>query len=87
MKTFANGNQSRPIRCYGQYLFNGSVQEHYETGSVDARQRGKLLRTCGFRVISAPIGPQVTSVGTVKMTVVTAYGDMDKLPSVDLVRI
>lgn len=46
-----------------------------------------MLRDYGFRVASSPLGPQVTSVGMVRITMITAYGNIEKLPSVDLVRI
>lgn len=74
-------------QCYGQTLFPDCVQEVYETASYDAARRSKQLRQAGFRVISSPIGPQVTNVGVVRMTMLTAYGNLENLPIVNVERL
>lgn len=45
-------------------------QETYETASRHARIRAKQLRKAGYKVSTSPMGPQVTKVGTVKLTMV-----------------
>lgn len=70
--------------CYNQILFSDHVQEMYETSSRHAARRAKELRQANFRVSVAPLGPQVTGVGIVRMTSVTAYGDLSRLPYVKL---
>lgn len=46
-------------------------QEHYESKSGDARVRATQLRKLGFKVSVSPLGPQVTPIGTVRMTMLT----------------
>ena len=55
--------------------------EHYETSSRDARRRASELRKLGFRVVASPLGPQVTSVGVVKMTMLTIYHNGREVPA------
>ena len=43
-------------------------QEWYETGSPDLRPRTAHLRRLGLTVTVAPMGRQITSVGSMKMT-------------------
>lgn len=74
-------------QCYLQVRFRDHVQEHYETASYDAARRSAQLRKAGFRVISSALGPQVTNVGVVRMTMLTAYGDLDNLPIVNVERL
>ena len=50
-----------------------SQQEHYETASRDARKRAAQLRKLGFRVSVSPLGPQVTNLGKVRMTLLTVH--------------
>jgi hypothetical protein len=73
--------------CYLQVLFHGHVQESYETASKHAGIRARELRKAGFRVATSAMGPQVTNVGVVNMTLLDAFGDMDTLPPVQLERI
>lgn len=56
------------VTCYGVVNFGDHQQEHYESASGDARKRANELRALGYKVTAAPMGPQVTSVGTVNMT-------------------
>lgn len=79
--------KTNDCKCYGQYRFHDSVQETYESASRDARTRASELRKEGFRVIVSPLGPQVTSVGLVRMTMLTAYGNIDTLPTVHVERL
>jgi hypothetical protein len=73
--------------CYGQTFFHGHVQEFYETASKHAGIRARNLRKAGFNVRTAALGYQVTSVGTVKMTILNAAGEMDNLPAVRVERL
>jgi hypothetical protein len=73
--------------CYGQTLFHGHVQEFYESASRHAGMRAKQLRAAGFRVATCSMGYQVTNVGSVKMTLLDAFGDIYNLPKVQLERI
>lgn len=75
------------IKCCLQIRFGDHVQESYETGSPDCQSRGRQLRDAGFRVFTSPMGLQVTRVGSVKLTMLTAYGDLEKLPEVMIERI
>ena len=59
------------MKCYGQVNSGTWCQETYETISKDAGKRTRQLRTAGYQAFSAVLGPQVTPVGTVKMTLVT----------------
>ena len=58
--------------CYGQVKFVDHFQEHYETASRDAGRRAKDLRRAGMKV-NVSSSMQVTSVGLIKMTMLTAY--------------
>ena len=63
-------------------------QEHYESKSGHARIRAAQLRRLGFKVSVSPLGPQVTPVGTVRMTMVTVR-DVDpdqSIPAPDRVQ-
>ena len=77
--------------CYGQTIGRGFVQEWYETSARTAAVRARELRKAGFAVCVSSMGWQVTNVGKVKMTLVTAnfdpYLEMPELPSVVVVRI
>lgn len=75
------------ITCLLQVKFHNHVQESYETASNHARARAKQLRAAGFRVATCPMGNQVTSVGSIKLTMLDAYGDIDQLPEVKTERI
>ncbi len=68
--------------CLLQVPFRGHVQESYESASGDARRRSKQLRAAGFKVFTESMGSQVTSLGSMRLTLLTAYGDMDNLPSI-----
>jgi hypothetical protein len=61
-------------------------QESYETASRQAGVRAKQLRALGYNVTVGSLGPQVTPVGTVKLTMVTirpgANADTFGLPQV-----
>lgn len=73
--------------CYGQVRTRNSVQEWYETATRDAGKRARELRKLGLRVSVESMGSQVTSVGLVKMTLLTvdASGDVE-LPAVRVER-
>lgn len=47
---------------------SGWIQESYETGSREIRQRASQLRKLGYRVTSSNLGHQTTSSGSVKVT-------------------
>lgn len=85
------GDQPNPT-AYGQVHTRGGIQEWYETGAKDARQRASALRKLGYKVATQAMGSQVTPVGTVKMTLLDIRpgksGDPDlvKVPSVRVER-
>ena len=58
------------MKCYGQANQGLWCQEWYETASRDAGKRTRQLRKEGFQAFSSSMGNQVTSVGSVKMTLV-----------------
>jgi len=45
-------------------------QESYETASRDAGRRAKELRNLGYAVSVSAMGPQVTGLGVIKLTLV-----------------
>jgi hypothetical protein len=73
--------------CFLQIPFGDHVQETYETASGHAAMRARQLRKAGFRAFVESMGSQVTGVGLLKLSLVTAYGDMDNLPPVKQERI
>jgi hypothetical protein len=77
---------SSPV-CFLQVPFRDHVQETYETASGHAAIRARQLRKAGFRAFVEAMGLQVTGVGLLKLSLVTAYGDMDNLPPVKTERI
>jgi hypothetical protein len=66
-------------------------QKTYETASRDAGRRARQLRQAGYQVAVAPMGPQVTPVGVIKLTLVDirpgAHADTYNLPEVDAVKL
>ena len=58
------------MTCYGQTNSGNWCQEMYETSTRDAGRRARQLRRAGYHVTVAPLGPQVTSMGWIKMTMV-----------------
>lgn len=72
--------------CYGQIRTHTCQQEWYETASRDAGKRAKELRKAGYRVSVEGMGSQVTSVGTIKMTLLTIFNPDDNIPVVKLER-
>ena len=82
------GTAERKITCYcmvtNQRTFR---QESYETASGDARVRARALRKAGYTVYVEGMGEQVTSVGRVKMTLVTIVNPDDNVPTVNTERL
>jgi hypothetical protein len=82
------GCLKNPPRTYLQTCGRGMVQEWYETGSDDVRERAKELRKLGYKVASGS-SYQVTPVGRAKMTLLSIFagtsgdGDLDNLPAVN----
>jgi hypothetical protein len=76
------------ITCYGQTVTRNSTQEWYDSASGDARRRAAEIRKAGLKVSVAPMGSQVTPVGTVKMTLVSIEhgGDPSRVPPVKVER-
>jgi hypothetical protein len=62
-------------------------QETYETASKDAGKRAKQLRLLGYVVSVSALGPQVTPVGVIKLTLVDIqpgrHADTFGLPEVE----
>jgi hypothetical protein len=59
--------------CYLLIRGRNFQQEHYETASCDARKRVRELRKAGFTVTVSALGTQITSVGKVKMTLLSIH--------------
>ncbi len=57
-------------KCLQQVFGRGWTQETYETASRDATVRAKVLRAAGYAVNVGSLGPQVTPLGTIKLTLV-----------------
>jgi hypothetical protein len=55
------------------------AQEHYDGMTNHARVRAAQLRKLGYKATCASLGPQVTSVGLIKMTMVNVYSTYDNL--------
>ena len=67
--------ETKTTTCYGRFdSVANNCQAWYETATRDAGRRAKQLRALGFSVSVSPMGPQVTGVGVVKMTLVTVDG-------------
>jgi hypothetical protein len=66
-------------------------QETYETPFRDAARRARQLRLAGYQVAVGPMGPQVTPVGVVKLTLVDirpgTHADTFNLPEVGTVNL
>jgi hypothetical protein len=62
---------TREPYCLGRTGGRNWTQEMYETASRDARTRAAQLRKLGYRVSVSALGPQVTPVGRVTMTMLT----------------
>lgn len=78
----------REIKCYGQTGTTTWTQEKYETASGDAKRRAQELRKAGFLVITASLGPQITTVGLVKISLVTVLNaGAHELPPVKIERL
>lgn len=45
-------------------------QATVSTGAVGIRTATNILRRCGFKVVTSSMGLQVTSVGSIKMTLI-----------------
>lgn len=78
-------------RCYGRTNAGSWAQEVYETASRDAGRRARELRRLGYGVSVGALGPQVTPVGTVRLTVVTIRPGVNEttfgLPQVETVKL
>lgn len=83
-------NTREPI-CLLQVNTGSWCQESYETASRDAGRRAKHLREAGYSVSVASLGLQVTSLGTVKLTLVDIRPGRNRdtfyLPAVKIERI
>lgn len=90
-RAFRKVSQETKMRtptCYLKVRCRNSQDEHYETASRDARVRARQLRKLGFKVVVSPLGPQVTSVGRINMTMLTILNTADlEIPDVKEVRL
>jgi hypothetical protein len=68
--------------CRLQTVTAAYTQEVYETSTGHARRRADQLRRAGFEVQTVAMGPQVTSVGTVRMTLVDIRTNGREVPFV-----
>jgi uncharacterized protein YraI len=77
------------VDCCFQVNAGKWCQESYETASGHARQRAKELRAAGYQVTVSSMGPQVTPLGLIKLTMVDvrpgANADTCNLPAVNRV--
>ena len=73
------------MTCLGQVNHGAWCQETYETASRDAGRRVRQLRKAGYAAYSGSMGPQVTRVGTVRLTQVDIrpgnHADTFELPT------
>lgn len=77
--------------CLGQVNQGRWCQETYETASRHAAIRARALRKLGYRVTSSALGPQVTGLGLLKLTLIdirpaSVDGDALDLPAVKIER-
>lgn len=56
--------------CYLQINNGRWCQEIYETVSRHSRTRAAQLRKAGYQVSVSSMGPQITSIGLIKLTLV-----------------
>lgn len=75
------------IICYGQTGGNDWTQEYYETASRHAGVRARQLRKQGIKVAVEGMGASVTSVGLVKLTLLTIQASRYDLPQVRVERL
>lgn len=66
-------NKNAEVTCFGLVRTRNSQQEWYETASRQAAIRARFLRHLGYTVTVSPMGSQITSVGRVKMTLLTIH--------------
>ena len=59
-------------------------QESYETGSGNAGRRARSLRKLGYTVTVSPMGSQVTSHGTAKLTLVDISPGANHFDTLDI---
>lgn len=50
-------------------------QETYDSASRTAGKRARQLRKHGFRVTCSPLGPQITPVGKINLTLISVDTD------------
>jgi hypothetical protein len=68
----AKPKKTKEVTCYLRVVTRNTCQEWYESASRDARRRAKEFRAQGYRVFVESMGEQVTDVGRVRMTLVSA---------------
>ena len=77
--------------CYGQVNQGRWATEVYETAARQAGNRAKILRQAGFGVVVSQMGPQVTGVGIVRLTMLHIspgeHRDTSGLPEVEVCRL
>jgi hypothetical protein len=75
------------MTCYLAVRTRNGQQESYESASRDAGRRVRQLRKLGYKAYSSPLGPQVTRVGIIRLTLVTVelptLWHHDNLPAPD----
>ena len=87
----ATTQNSGQVTCLGQINAGAWCQETYETVSRGAGRRARQLRVAGYRVTVGPLCPQVTPLGTIRMTQVDIRPGTHRhtydLPAVHTVRL
>jgi len=85
-----NASKTPPI-CYGQINQGTWCQETYESASKHASIRARALRKAGYVVHTGTMGPQVTRVGIVRLSLVDIlpgnHNDTCNLPVVQIERL
>jgi len=89
--TQTEGGKTMEIVCYNQVNRGDWCQEIYDTQSRNAGRRARLLRRAGYDVRVQALGPQITRVGRVKMTILHitpgTHQDTYDLPPVKIERL
>lgn len=58
------------MQCLTTITGRGWTQESYESASGNARRRASQLRKLGYQVLVHNLGPQITPVGRIRLSMV-----------------
>ncbi len=62
---------TKPIACCSQVNTGHWCQETYETAAREAGRRVRQLKRVGYEAYSDSLGPQVTPLGVIKLSIVS----------------